>query len=261
MKNLFLLLSFFLIFSCSRNEEKVNECKLSTVNVSTLAYDDINISSTYNPNFSEKIRLSYDSQNRISKILGSFIPVMVGSLGLYTISDDAYDEITYSGNSVYVKISANQMIRPYDKEFVDLNNKIASQKIIIGTNNLVYNYEYSGNQIVEKINNKLIRTFSIENGNLTKIEKWNYNDSNQIIGKIETIFSDFDNSENLLKNKFFINGAFIKAFSKNNFRNFETKGYVLQNGSYVSDGSYYTKTLAMTYNSENIANVFEKKCN
>ena len=58
-----------------------------------------------------------------------------------------------------------------------------------------------------------------------------------------------------------INGAFIKAFSKNNFRNFETKGYVLQNGSYVSDGSYYTKTLAMTYNSENIANVFEKKCN
>ena len=65
----------------------------------------------------------------------------------------------------------------------------------------------------------------------------------------------------MLKNKFFINGAFIKAFSKNNFRNFETKGYVLQNGSYVSDGSYYTKTLAMTYNSENIANVFEKKCN
>ena len=108
MKNLFLLLSFFLIFSCSRNEEKVNECKLSTVNVSTLAYDDINISSTYNPNFSEKIKLSYDSQNRISKILGSFIPVMVGSLGSYTISDDAYDEITYSGNSVYVKISANQ---------------------------------------------------------------------------------------------------------------------------------------------------------
>ena len=61
-------------------------------------------------------------------------------------------------------------------------------EIIIGTNNLVYNYEYSGNQIVEKINNKLIRTFSIENGNLTKIEKWNYNDSIKLLEKLKLFF-------------------------------------------------------------------------
>lgn len=267
-KYLWVIFVFLFIFSCSRNETDPDidsrDCKIISAKQYNYLLDDVEISNIYNPNFS-KFGFEYDSQNRISKVIGSLVASPPNS-GFY-LSNDSFDEITYSGNTILVKVSANIMIRPYDKEFTIENGKILSQKITskypVYTNTIStdFTYEYSGNQIFERfngiLNNRLFRTFTIENGNLKKVIKWKYDSDGNINGKTEIIFSNYDTQDNLLKDKFFINGAFYMAFSKNIFNSVDSKSYNLENGIFIPNGNYFSAV----YTPDMTSDYFEKQCN
>ena len=225
-------------------------------------FDDVAIStSSFDVNFN-KFTFEYDSQNKINKVVGGLVAANPGQLGGFYLSAISYDEITYSGNTVSVKVSANMTIRPYDKEFVIENGKLLSQKLtskfpVITSDPVNYLYEYAGNQILEKVNNRLAKTLTVENGNLTKVIKWRYNLDGNINGKTEIIYSDYDKQENLLKGKFFINGAFYSAFSNNIYNKIDSKSYDLTNGVYVLNGNHFTAN----YDPTSTSNYFEKNCN
>lgn len=265
-KCIFLTLAFLSFLSCSRNEDDFktpqNECGIVTAKTYNYQFDDVTIStSSFDVNFS-KFTFEYDSQKRINKVIGSLVAGSSGDLGAFYLSNIASDEITYSGNTVSVKVSVNMTTRPYDKEFVIDNGKIISRKVtskypFLNSDPVIYTYEYSGNQILEKTNDRLIKTLTVENGNLTKVIKWRYDLNGNVNGKIEVVYSDYDTQENLLKGKFFINGAFYMAFSKNIYHKTDSKSYDLENGVYVFNGNFYNATFDPTQTS----NYFEKNCN
>ena len=265
-KYFFLAFTFLFVLSCSRDdndgEDIQKDCKIITAKILNYQFDDVQNSTVYNPNYLEKFSFEYDTQNRINKVIGGLVAANPGQLGGFYLSAISYDEITYSGNTVSLKVSANMTQRPYDKEFVIENGKVLSKKItskypFLNSDPVIYTYEYSGNQILEKSNNRLTKTFTIENGNLTKVIKWKSDQNGNVTGKTEIIFSDYDNQENLLKGKFFINGAFYMAFSKNIYKKIDSKSYDLENGIYVFNGNYFNTT----YNSSATSDYFEKNCN
>ncbi|WDF46502.1 hypothetical protein PQ459_16570 [Chryseobacterium sp. KACC 21268] len=265
-KYIFLAFAFVSFLSCSRDEDKSetpeNGCNIVTAKTQNYQFDDVIISmSGFDVNFN-RFFFEYDSQRRINKITGGLVGSPPGDLGGFYLSNKASDEITYSGNTVSVKVSANMTIRPYDKEFVIENDRIISQKVTSKypfqtSDPVTYLYEYSGNQILEKVNSRLTKTITVENGNLSKVIKWRYSLDGNINGKTEIIYSDYDNQENLLKGKFFINGAFYSAFSNNIYNKIDSKTYDLLNGAYVFNGNYFNTT----YDPASTSNYFEKNCN
>lgn len=270
-KHFFLAFAFVSLLSCSRNEDNSktpkNDCKIVTAKTYNYLFDDVAISTSSSDVNFNKFTFEYNSENRINKVTGGLVVASSGNLGAFYLSNVASDEITYSGSTVLVKVSANMTIRPYDKEYVIENGKILSQKIIskfpVSNNTLStnFNYEYSGNQVLEKfngvLNNRINKTLTIDNGNLGKVIKWMYDSDGNINGKTEIIYSDYDKQENLLKGKFFINGAFYSAFSNNIYNKVDSKSYDLTNGVYVLNGNHFTAT----YNPTSTSNYFERNCN
>lgn len=264
---IFLLL---IVIGCSRTEDTISTtptCKIISARQLNYVFDDVQLSKTFfDPSFT-KFSFEYDSQNRISKINGGLMATTSnGTLGYFFATSSVYDELSYSGNTVFVKVSANQPDRPYDKEFVIENGKIVSQKITSlypfpNSIPINFSYVYSGNTVIERyngiLNNRINKTFEIENDNLSKITKWKYDSNGNINGKTEIIFSSYDNQENMLKGKFFVNGAFYMAFSKNIWNDMDSKSYNLENGNYVANGEYYH----LVYTPSVTVNYFEKKCN
>lgn len=271
-KLLYLGIILTLLSSCRKDEEPITtqSCIATSAKSADHYFYDVEIANVANIDNFSRFYYTYDSQKRITKVDGG-LKLVSPLLGTgYYISPNVQDEISYSadGNTIYVKLSANQTSRPYDKEFLIQNNKIISQKvkyvdqvplypIPAGTAEVNYKYEYVGNTVLEKydgiLNNRLNKTFTIENGKLTKIELWLYNGTN-LSGKQEALISSFTNVENLLKNKFYINGAFYLAFSDYTWNVMNISSYEYINGQFVfSGGSIATQKDGTNY--------FEKMCN
>lgn len=269
MKNFFLFEIFtILLFSCTDNIDKaVVPKKITSVKYIALVYDDITLSNIYHPS-SGKISFEYDNLNRINKVVGGL--VTVGSLTNFnelTLGDEAQDNISYENNVIKVECSYNTGYRPYNKEFVVQNDKIISRSVVdinpYSSPSIAYTYEYLNDKIIEKRDGNSFRTFTITNGNLTKVEQINYGlmiqnvwVDNQIRGKKEYLFSDFDNTENLLKGKFYINGAFFNAFSNNNYRKMVINYYTYTNNQFVLN-DYSSLNFNFGYDSNNISDLFE----
>lgn len=271
MKKIFLFgILTFLIVSCTKNDDvTVVPKKITSVKTETLFYDDITLSSPeyyYNHPFSSKITFEYDNLNRINKVVGGLLLVYGNNIGnQWILADEAQDNIYYENNIIKVECSYNSTYyKPYNKEFTVLNNKIISSSVTyIYPNNtptapsLSYTYEYSNNIIKEKKSDgNIYRTFTMTNGNLSKVEEIVYGFNGQLIGKKEYLFSDYDNTENLLKGKFYINGAFYKAFSNNNYRKVINNTYKFDNNQFVLLNSS-TINLTFGYDSNNISDLFE----
>ena len=267
---LFGILTFLIVSCTNNNDETVLPKRVTSVKYIALIYDDITLSNYYNPS-SGKISFEYDNLNRINKVIGGL--VLAGSLTNFyelTLGDEAQDNISYENNVIKVECSYNTDYRPYNKEFVVQNDKIISRSVVninpYSTPAIVFTYEYLNNTVIEKKDGNSFRTFTITNGNLTNVEQINYGYvkienvwvGNQIIGKKEYVFSDYDNTENLLKGKFYINGAFFNAFSNNNYRKMVINYYAFVNNQYVLN-DYSTLDFNFGYDSNNISNLFEYK--
>lgn len=245
--------------------EVIASCKLVSLKTEALVFDDL-WPTAYNENYPEKMTFDHDDQNRISKVHGGFRGSSgFGSInGSWSLYSDVEDVVTYNQDSIAVDYSSNLQVKPYQKEFVVDDGKLTYQKstsfnVASGTTTtLAYTYEYNGNTVIEKRNGILYRTFTFDNGNLIKSEQITYIDGAVYSRKIYE-FSDYDNTENLLKGKFFINGCFLRAFSNNNFKKYSYTKYMTYNGS-EEVVENRNATLTFSYNENNIASIFEQTC-
>ncbi|QSB25222.1 hypothetical protein [Flavobacterium sp. CLA17] len=267
-KNIRLLIIALISVACSNDTENNNEkeCCLVSAKITGFYYDDITISNdASNSNFSGKINFEYDIQNRINKVKGGLLHVPDGNnLNKWVLSNDVEDVVTYDNNTIKVDYSANSDARPYQKEFTLNNGVLVSRKVTkiypIPLDPIVYIYEYNGDEIREKIGGKVYRTFTLSAGNLVKIEQIKYDFlSNEVTGKREYLFLNYDASENLLKGKFYINGAFFKAFSKNNYTQLKIREYSFKDNTYTLKDESGT-SFELTYDADNIASLFEREC-
>lgn len=266
MKKYILFLVVLILASCSQNNEPSISCKLNKVKIITLIYDDLS-PIMYSTTFSGNLKLEYNNDGSVSKVYGTFLNYPdSNSLSNWVNNDNTYDEYTYSGNTTTVTHSANTNQKPYIKEFnIATNGQLLSKKVTniypYQSSPINYTYEYNGDTILEKRNGTLYRTFYLVNGNLQRVEQINTNFSGEIIGKNEYTFENYDNTPNLLKGMFSINGAFFKAFSNNNFQKYTYKSYNYVNNEFVQNGNSKSLSFTLTYNSENIASIFEQICN
>lgn len=274
MKNLNMLYRVFsigllsmLFFACGGDNDSVpvDKCRVTSASTSTLVFDDITING-YNEHFPEKLYFEYDASNRIIKTRGGLRATYgLGSLApMWTLFGDVNDTIMYDNGTIRVKYSNGSETRPYDKEFVLSGNELLSRKVTLfdsTTHSITstYTYEYTGSGVVEKKDNFVYRTFTIENGNLIKVELFDYDPANGSGYKEEYFFDDYDTSDNLLKGKFYINGAFFKAFSNNNYRSYRYNNYIIENGVYRLRQSF-EQGINFTNGPENFPNLFTRTC-
>lgn len=283
-----ILVLTLLLFSCSSSDDITtnnpinsieDKCKLKSVKILGLSFDrfiGFGGSSLYNPDYSGKFYFEYDNQNRMNLIKGEVVRLPPGQGGNYMFIDDSKEnpvqsKISYDGNVVKVDRVPSISISYNNFSYINFetvfytieNSKITKRKIISEDlkHELVYNYEYSENKVFEKLNDgKLLRTFYFEKGNLIKVETiYKDNMSKEIYGKDEVIFLDYDLTKNYLKGKFYINGAFLNAFSENNFRKFEINKYSYQDNKYELTSSY-KQDIQFGYDSNGNANLFELNC-
>ena len=262
-----------LLISCSGDDdtavvapEVIASCNLVSLKTEALVFDDL-WPTAYNEQYPEKFIFDHDTQNRISKVHGGFgsggsgLGSFTGSWSLFSTVEDV---VTYDQDSIFVDYSSNLQVKPYQKKFVVADGKLTYQKstsfnVASGTTTtLVYTYEYNGNTVIEKRNGILYRTFTFENGNLIKSEQITSIGGAVYSRKIYE-FSDYDNTENLLKGKFFINGCFFRAFSNNNFKKYSYTKYMTYNGA-EEVVENRNATLTFSYNENNIASIFEQNC-
>ncbi|MCD0465302.1 hypothetical protein [Flavobacterium sp. ENC] len=267
-KNILFVIIALIAAGCSSDTENntEKECRLVGAKVTGFYYDDITLpNDAYNSNFSGKINFEYDGQNRISKVKGGLLYMPdANNLNKWVLSNDVEDLVTYNNNTIKVDYSANSDARPYQKEFTLSNGILISRKVTkiypLKLDPVVYTYEYNSNEIKEKIDGKVYRTFTLSAGNLIKVEQIKYDFlSNAITGKREYLFSNYDASENLLKGKFYINGAFFAAFSKNNYTALKIKDYTFANDEYTLADESGT-SFELTYDADHIASLFERDC-
>jgi len=262
-----------LLASCSGDDsatvvapEVVASCNLISLKTEALVFDDL-WPTAYNEHYPDKLTFDHDDRNRISKVHGGFRGSSgLGSLTpLWSLYNDVDDVVTYNLDTISINYSSNLQVKPYQKKFVVTDGKLTYQKstsvnVTSGlTTTLVYTYEYNGNTVIEKRNGILYRTFTFDNSNLIKSEQIAYNLDGSVYSRKIYEFSDYDNTENLLKGKFFINGCFFRAFSNNNFKKYSYTKYMTYNGAEeVVENS--NATLTFSYNENNIASIFEQSC-
>jgi len=253
----FLFLFVLSVTSCS-NDEASPSCKLLSSSTKPLYYDELPAVINYNPNFSGKINFEYDANGRMIKILGG--PMRTGSnYNTFMFYDEIEHDITYVGDTIRVESFLNSP-NGYTKYILE-DDKIAYRSYLpYGPSTIPhYTYEYEGDTVLELQNGVTLRTFYRENNNLIKIEEIRRTDAGQIFLKKDVLFSEYDSSLNLLKGKFFINGAFYAAFSNNNFKRVDIKIYEYVDEQYVllSENFY---TFGYSIGENNIPDLFEQEC-
>ncbi|HNX67328.1 MAG TPA: hypothetical protein PKH02_10630 [Bacteroidales bacterium] len=173
----------------------------------------------------------------VNKVSGGFkLGTGGSSVNTFVYSADVTDTLIYSGTTVnvftrpeYSYFSGDQ---PSNPNIYKLNE---DGRILQFTRRDGYqvNYTYNGDLIIEKnLSGDTLRVFHMENHNLVRITK-NYKDNNGVtVSVLETLFEDFDENPNPLKDKYFLVGAFYRSFSKNNFSGITQNYYVkLTNGT------------------------------
>lgn len=234
-----------LSFGCEPSNEQT--CKTVSFKAYNLIYDELsrNVNFAYNPNFTGTFDLVYEN-NRIVQVKGGLYVAPPGQLlTTFFVDNTVVDAVSYNGNTITVASP-----KLYSKDFVIFNDRLISQKTTYSPN-LNYSdcwinrcadlmtYEYDGDVITEMAAGQVRRKFYMSNGNLERVEL-SIRNGTTAIKKVEYTFSEYDNSPNLLKGKFYLNGKFFTAFSANNYRRIETKVYNFVNNVYELDTNQYS---------------------
>lgn len=251
-----------LLISCS-SDDSTASCKLMSVKVGVLFQEEMQnpFVTPYDPNSSGRLTFIYGSNNKISEVHGGVLLFPPGqSLMTWMYHDSVVDLVTYSQDTVKVHFNSGNPSSRKKKFFKIRNGKVVYRKDMDNIYTNEYTYTYSGNTINETMNGQPYRTFTMVDGNLVSVERLYYNSTNQIAGKKEYRFMNYDNSQNLLKGMFYVSGAFFTAFSDNNYQRLEINNYTYSNGIYTLNGNGYSQGPPFTYDENNIADVFEQSC-
>jgi hypothetical protein len=248
----------FVAISCS--SDNANGCRLVSVKSKTLTYDQITGTVSYNPDYLGKIKFQYNSQNQIVKTIGGPYTYNDGS-GQNNIrfSNDLENNISYQGNKIIAE-DRFDLDHPKTVEFTFGNGVLTHKKEITTYSNnstyvVDYEYIYNTNLIEEKLNNEPYRLFYFEAGNLIRVEQLLYNINHEVIGRYDLVFSEYDTSENQIKDMFFIKGNFYKAFSTNNHKREDRRYYNYVNGEFVLDSQNGSSFVL-----ESTDDLFEQEC-
>ena len=254
------------MFSCKGpKDEPQIKYKIKSFNTILLHYDELDygaypkLTLDINLSFNYKISLQYNEFNEITSSLGGFATVPSSTNQNYVcMSNNVVDKIQIKDGFV---LTENEY--PYAKyddtiKYVIKNGKLQKKIVLLNYFNqkLEYTYQYENNKIVENLNGLQTSVFYLTNGNVTKIEKYQYNNSKEIISKTEFLYSDYDQSINLLKGYYYIHGAFFSAFSTNNYKKREVNTYTYSNNQYTQI-SISSITLNYNVDSNNIPDLFE----
>jgi hypothetical protein len=259
----------FLLFSCKDSKEEPQiRYKLKTVKSFLLHYNELDQDSyIYTPytnvvwdkDFKGKITLQYNDYNQIVNTDYGASLYSVGTNQNYiAFSKVNIDKIQYEGDVINTEICFPFSSYLDTIKYIIKNGKLLERKVLVYDFNqkLDYIYQYEKDKIIESLNGLQTSVLYLTNSNVTKVERFQYNNAKEIISRTEFIYSDYDQSINLLKGYYYIHGAFYSAFSKNNYKNRVVNIYSYSNNQYAQIS---TSSLSINYNvdSNNIPDLFE----
>lgn len=267
MKHYQYLLAFIIsifIISCSEKDleiDDVTNCRLDEILPGAMFYEysNINNSIVFSNSGQVRIKLFYSDNGILDSIKGGPI-----NLGGYTFNSNVTYRFSYVSDEILVEHTA---------EYSSTSSyKISNDKLISRIYNPNYNqfvvprefhYIYEDNLIYEFLNGILFRTYHLTNNNLTKVDEFHYTLESppELFRKREITFSGFDNKPNLLKGKFYIDGAFYKAFSDNNYTSISARYYDYNGQDFTLDPSYtFDGSFTLNYNMDGISTLFIQDC-
>jgi hypothetical protein len=191
-----------------------------------------------NDPYETKFYYQYES-DKIVKTIGGFEVVPAGTFifGNLLFSTSVHDSLVYKSDSVYIytrpDITYSLFDNPNDPSIYVYDSSDRLLKIL-RRDGFEIHYSYSNNQITEKAKNgMLLRNLYFENGNLIRTEQLDYWGQETVQHKREILFQEYDNNPNPFMNKHYILGAFLRAFSLNNYREITFNEYNLVDGNMV----------------------------
>lgn len=260
---LFILLA---IYGCKKEEISSITPKLKNCRVEYLFFpDDIMMSSdqsySFPPDDSQTTKCSYlYGDDKMIKSTGGFLSVASGAnFSTQIFSKDVYDSISSIGKTIYVYTKYKINGRVNEDKFnpiifnLDSNEKLIkiTKKDVFHSGEFDLNYTYSENQINEIYSNgKVRRKFYFEKNNLVKVVSEVYDLQGLIFRKKEILFQEFDDKPNPFKNKYFVKGAFFRAFSDNNYKSHTTNEYMRSSDGTLVLASNYWFSMPILYNTD-----------
>ena len=196
-----------------------------------------------------KVRLLYDKENKISRRIGNLIPTNPFTGFSYRFYEDIADTIIYYKDSIVItkqllsSVDFTQ-IHEYKRKLV-LENDLIIKEIYFRDyyNENDYDtllYSYNGQGQIDEITQ--IRSYSSrenrkfkydDNGNLSLVTSERYK-RGDIIYRDTLWFLDYDTSPNLTKNLNIFQECFYRSLSTNNFGKYIYKRYSVSDSSLVS---------------------------
>ena len=246
----------FIFFSCEK-EDVTPELNLKNCKVEYLNFmDDRRFIDNAYEIMDDSMYFEY-TNNNIVKTVGGFQLFPKGTNLLFrAFTNDVTDSVVYKGNQifVYTKPAYPYFLsdKPDNPTIYSLNDNDKLGKIT-RRDGVAFNYTYEDNLIIEKNSNDLVlRTFIMANNNLNKVLKEYYDSDGKMYYKKEILFQDYDNNPNPFKNRYYLLGAFYRAFSENNFSKYTINEYGYLNDGSFGQNSSFTFTMPIKYNKYNL---------
>jgi len=260
---LFIILN---LFSCTKDENPTVTPKLKNCAVQyLLLFDDLERLNSGNsffidPGDTSGAFYSYlYADDKMIRSTGGFVYVPSGSnFSNQMFSKNVYDSIQNEGNLIYIftKTNFDKTIveSPYNPAIYTLDSHKRLSAIVkrdgFRPEGYSLTYTYSDNLIIEtNSKGQISRKFFFENKNLVKVIT-EYYDPKGILGmEKEIAFMGFDDKPNPFKNMYYVNGAFYRAFSENNYKSYSIREYfVLTDGTTTPIGLYNSYAWPIEYN-------------
>lgn len=214
----------------------------------------------------------YDD-GKIIKVNGGLTSINPATGFNFTFVEEAFDSIIRTQNNIKIIHKGSSGFSNEVINFQLDNQNIITAKTISSYSNPDFTYSteefiYSEGRISQIINNdnesgnKTEETFFYENDNLVKTETSIENFAGIVTKRITNTFEDFDNFKNPFKELFFLNGAFYRAQSKNNYAKHTTIEETLNtNTNEWTETANYIQNYQFEYSNEDYPNVGEYNCN
>lgn len=258
IKNLlsFLLIALLTISCSSRDDEPI-----VTVEYSPLVKR-INLG-VFNPNAPSGDQFAYyfeyDSEEKLTKSIGGFIPLSGGTGYSGFFSNEIYTSLVYTNNMVTVEdfSSSSQFMVPKKSKYFKLNiaskiveKEIPSQNIYSTKKQFFYYKDGNLDEIITTLPNMpyyppddYIETYSEKffydaSKNLVRTEYYELRNGIREGEKIIRTFGNFDNSYNPFKRFTLLDEYFYRSLSKNNFRTYREERTYEYGGSNTSTQSW-----------------------
>ena len=254
------------LFGCKRNTIHPAELKLKNCHVEYLYFKDgifltSDLTLTFIPDttFSTKCNYEY-SGNEMTRSDGGFAIIPTGSDYSNNIFlNDVYDSICHLGNDIYLYQKGRfngKIVNDYRNPIIfslDKNGRLigmSKENPWIG-GRYKLSYTYSQDKITEADSTGVTRReFYFKNQNLVRVEDYTYDSQGKIFSKEEILFSGYDDHVNPFRNKYFVKGAFFRAFSQNNYTSFTRNEYDRSTDGTLELSGYYMFSMPIKYDSE-----------